>query len=143
MICYVCSKDIPKTSKSLFRHAKRDHGMDVEAYIIASKYLGIAPKCECGSNQTPLFLHGKFSRYTKGHDSIEHRINGYLATNGYPICKFCKGNSTFTKRGHPKTFCSQTCAAKALGSLSDPAVKAKIKATVLSKYGVDNIGQHN
>lgn len=139
--CRICSKAFANNKGGqLTNHVKIEHNLELEEYIVLIEYQGLEPKCRCGfCEERPLFRRGHYSHYALGHNSIEWGKQKYIELYGPPQCYQCQKIIGF-ERGVPNKYCSFICSGKNTG-FSKIETQKKIRETIKTKYGVDNIAQ--
>lgn len=134
-ICKFCNTEHHAQSGFFTRHLKEEHNITLKDYIIQFEYNGIPPKCQCGyCNDMPNFRRGKFSSYAIGHNKYDYLKEQYIKYNGIPKCPTCKSDILSWNRGLPIKYCNRKCQPNQWN-------QDKVKETVKSKYGVDNVYQ--
>lgn len=140
-ICQVCGFEVVNNrGGQLTNHIKKLHDMSFEDYVVQFQFHGIEPRCACGlCDERPTFNRGKFLSYALNHHHYDERERRHKEKFGIPLCAECGMEVSF-QRGIPKKFCSPKCSGKNAGFSLDKTQK-KIKETISSRYGVDNVSK--
>ena len=129
IICKICHNTFHKNNGAFAKHLQRDHKMQLEDYVILTDFNNIEPKCKCGCDKRPFFNRGKFSKYTKSHESYSHFKDQYIKQFGQPKCLNCGKLVKFDRRTVRKFCCGKCC-----GDYNKDAIIEKMAPKIKAKW---------